>query len=156
MWHRTFAIFGLLILAAGCASIHAPTPGAQAVPIVAPSNVPGDLPCVQTSRSCVPLNPDVTQDTIRQTICVSGYTKAVRPSSSYANGVKAKLLRESGIDESHMPDYELDHIVPLSLGGHPRKLGNLALQPWEGEHGAIRKDLLSAGCKSWCAASISA
>ena len=66
----------------------------------------------------------------------------MRPSSSYTNGVKAKLLRESGLDESHMPDYELDHIVPLSLGGHPRKLANLALQPWEGEHGAIRKDAL--------------
>jgi hypothetical protein len=41
-----------------------------------------------------------------------------------------------------MSDYELDHIVPLTLGGHPRKLANLALQPWEGERGAWRKDAL--------------
>jgi hypothetical protein len=66
----------------------------------------------------------------------------VRPSSSYTNGVKAKLLRESGLDQSLMPDYELDHIIPLALGGHPRKLANLTLQPWDGEHGAKRKDLL--------------
>ena len=43
----------------------------------------------------ITLNPDVHQDTIRQTICQSGYTKAVRPSTTYTNGVKRKLLRES-------------------------------------------------------------
>ncbi len=26
-------------------------------------------------------------------------------------------------------EYELDHIVPLALGGHPRALDNLQLQP---------------------------
>jgi hypothetical protein len=73
---------------------------------------------------------------------VPGYTEAVRPSSTYTNGIKAKLLREAGLDESSMSEYELDHIVPLALGGHPRKLANLTLQPWEGEHGAKQKDLL--------------
>lgn len=77
-----------------------------------------------------------------QTICRAGYPKSVRPSSGYTNAVKAKLLREAGIDPSRMADFELDHIVPLALGGHPRKLANLALQPWGGEHGAERKDAL--------------
>ena len=70
------------------------------------------------------LNPDVHQDTIDKTICVSGYTKTVRPSTSYSNGVKDKLLRQAGIDLSERPNYELDHIVPLALGGHPRSLNN--------------------------------
>jgi len=100
------------------------------------------LPCIRTDHGCIALNPDVTEDTIGQTICVPGYTSSVRPSSSYTNSVKAKLLRENGINESMMRYYELDHIVPLALGGHPRKPGNLALQPWDGEHGAIRKDQL--------------
>ncbi len=86
------------------------------------------------------LNPDVRQETINETICVPGYTKEVRPAVSYTNGVKRKLLREAGIDESRMSDYELDHIVPLALGGHPRSLDNLQLQPWDGENGAHRKD----------------
>ncbi len=90
----------------------------------------------------IALNPDVRQDTIAQTICVSGYTKSVRPSTSYTQGVKRKLLRESGIDEDQMSDYELDHIVPLALGGHPRSLDNLMLQPWDGDDGARRKDRL--------------
>jgi hypothetical protein len=79
---------------------------------------------------------------VRQIICVRGYTKVVRPSSRFTNEVKAKLMRESGLAESLMSAYELDHIVPLALGGHPRKLANLTLQPWGGEHGAHRKDLL--------------
>ncbi|MGZ3675410.1 MAG: hypothetical protein ACXVCO_13975, partial [Ktedonobacterales bacterium] len=120
----------------------APTSVLQPVPAPAATVHAGDLPCVQTRHGCVPLNPDVTEGTIGQTICAPGYTKAVRPSSSFTNGVKAKLLRDAGLDESLMSEYELDHIVPLALGGHPRKLANLGLQPWEGEHGAKRKDLL--------------
>ena len=27
-------------------------------------------------------------------------------------------------------DYELDHIVPLALGGHPTDIANLQMQPW--------------------------
>ena len=101
-----------------------------------------DRPCVETRHSCISLNPDVTQESATQTICVPGYAKSVRPASAYTQGVKAKLLREAGLDKSRMPDFELDHIVPLALGGHPRKLANLRLQPWEGEHGAKRKDAL--------------
>jgi hypothetical protein len=153
MWYRSIAVLGLLILGAGCADVTVPVaqplqsgstsaPVAHPTPTLAPTVVTADLPCVQTRHGCIPLNPDVTQDTIRQTICALGYTKIVRPSSSYTNGIKEKLLREAGLDESLMPDYELDHIVPLALGGHPRKLANLTLQPWEGEHGAKRKDLL--------------
>lgn len=88
------------------------------------------------------LNPDVRQETIQQTICVSGYTASVRPSTSYTNGVKLKLLREQALPEASAKDYELDHHIPLALGGHPRSLKNLMLQPWEGENGAKAKDRL--------------
>ena len=86
------------------------------------------------------INPEVNQANIHQTICVPGYTKTVRPSTVYTNGVKRRLLRESGIDESHRTEYELDHIIPLAVGGHPWKLTNLQLQRWEGVDGAKRKD----------------
>jgi hypothetical protein len=86
------------------------------------------------------INTDVTQTNIQQTICVPGYTKTIRPSTMYTNGVKQRLLREAGINQSRISDYELDHIIPLAIGGHPRKLANLQLQLWEGEDGAKRKD----------------
>jgi hypothetical protein len=88
------------------------------------------------------LNPDVHQDTIKDTICVVGYTKTVRPSASYTNGIKRRLLREAGRPIEDATLYELDHIIPLALGGHPRSLINLMLQPWEGQDGAKRKDKL--------------
>ncbi|TFW06156.1 hypothetical protein E4K72_10545 [Oxalobacteraceae bacterium OM1] len=53
-----------------------------ALPALALANVPDDV-----------LNHDVRQDTIRETICVSGYTKAVRPSTNYTNSVKKLLMK---------------------------------------------------------------
>lgn len=88
------------------------------------------------------LNPDVRADTIQFTICVSGYTASVRPSTSFTNGVKLKLLREAGLPPADASAFELDHRVPLALGGHPRALANLRLQPWEGRDGAKAKDRL--------------
>src|ERR1017187_1359095 len=153
MWYRLITALGFLILGAGCAHVSVPVegppqssltsvPASHPTPEATPTVSAGDLPCVQVKRGCIPLNSDVTEDTIRQTICVPGYTKTVRPSSSFTSEVKAKLLREAGLDESLMSSYELDHIVPLALGGHPRKLANLTLQRWEGQHGAMRKDML--------------
>lgn len=100
------------------------------------------VPHLAFSQSAEVLNPDVHQDTIDQTICVAGYTKTVRPATSYTNGVKRKLMREQGIDESRIQEFELDHIIPLTVGGHPRNIHNLMLQPWEGEDSAKIKDKL--------------
>ena len=97
---------------------------------------------MRTSHGCIALNPDVAAESLAQTVCVAGYTATVRPLTTYTKGVKAKLLRESGLDASHMADYELDHIIPLGVGGHPRKLSNLTLQPWVGENSAKEKDKL--------------
>lgn len=87
----------------------------------------------------------MTTATIGQTICVPGYTKLVRPAASYTSGVKLKLLRERGEPAENAALYELDHVVPLTLGGHPRALDNLRLQAWAE---ATRKDRLEAklGC----------
>jgi cytochrome c-type biogenesis protein CcmH/NrfF len=90
------------------------------------------------------LNPVVRQETIDHTICVPGYAKGVRPATSYTNGVKQMLFQRAHMNPALAQTYELDHIIPLALGGHPRKLDNLALQPWEGENGAKRKDRLEA------------
>jgi hypothetical protein len=81
------------------------------------------------------LNADVRQDTIQQTICVAGYTASVRPSTTYTNCVKLKLLRERELPATAAADFELDHRIPLALGGHPRNLQNLMRQPWEGRMG---------------------
>jgi hypothetical protein len=84
----------------------------------------------------------VTQDNIHETICVTGYTKTVRPPTSYTNPIKKQLMTDAGIDLSRKGEFELDHIVPLELGGAPRAHENLALQLLKGVDGARRKDKL--------------
>lgn len=73
------------------------------------------------------LNPDVTPETIQQTICRKGYTKTIRPSSTYTNGIKFRLMRGAEIDESLANKYALDHIIALAIGGSPGSLENLQL-----------------------------
>jgi hypothetical protein len=47
------------------------------------------------------LNPEVGQETIWQTICVLGCAASAKPSTSYTNGVKSKLLRVQSLRASH-------------------------------------------------------
>lgn len=68
-------------------------------------------------------------ETIDEIICVAGYAASVRPAKSYSNGGKLKLLRESGGESANAREYEIDHIVPLAVGGHSRNLKNQILQP---------------------------
>lgn len=86
------------------------------------------------------LNPAVTSDNIEETICIPGWTKTVRPPVTYTNKVKSQLLKQQGLTDASA--YELDHVVPLALGGHPTNPKNLRLQPWDGPDGAHAKDVI--------------
>lgn len=74
------------------------------------------------------LNPRVRQGTIRKTICVSGWTKKIRPPVSYTNALKLQQMQQYG--ETGSPSaYEEDHFIPLELGGAPRNPKNLWPEP---------------------------
>lgn len=88
------------------------------------------------------IDPSVTQGNIWQTICLAGYTKQVRPPTSYTNSIKTHTLQQAGISPALAAEYELDHWIPLALGGHPTDQGNLVLQRWDGDNGAKKKDRL--------------
>jgi hypothetical protein len=75
------------------------------------------------------LNPDVTQANINATICVHGWTKTIRPPTSYTNDLKRKQMREYGVGGS-LHDYQEDHLISLELGGHPTDPRNLWPQPY--------------------------
>jgi hypothetical protein len=74
------------------------------------------------------LNPNVTQANIHSTICVRGWTRTIRPPTSYTNALKAKQMREYGVGGS-MSNYQEDHLISLSLGGHPTDPRNLWPEP---------------------------
>jgi hypothetical protein len=80
-------------------------------------------------RAPVPgaVDPHVTQATIHDTICQRGYTARVRPPRPVTDAIKRRLA-DGLLDSPH--DYELDHLIPLGLGGHPTAPSNLWLQTW--------------------------
>lgn len=70
------------------------------------------------------VDPRVTPATIHETICRPGYSASVRPPVSYTAPIKRRLL--AGRDPAA---YQLDHLIPLEVGGAPRALANLRLEP---------------------------
>ena len=87
------------------------------------------------------LNPEVTQETILETICSPGYTNTVRPTFWASQKLKRDMLEARGETWEQAPLYQLDHIIPLCLGGSPDDESNLQLQPWDE---AKRKDRIEA------------
>jgi hypothetical protein len=75
------------------------------------------------------INPDVTQDNIQSTICVRGWTRAVRPGRAFTQKLKRQQIGELGYQDHRMSQYEEDHLIPLSLGGAPRDRRNLWPEP---------------------------
>lgn len=105
----------------------------------------------KADRRCTPgaLNPDVTQATIRTTICVKGWSASVRPPAAFTNRIKRQAMANYGI--TALPStVELDHLVPIEDGGFPgdaanssdpRNLAQLWPESWTGTPNAHTKDL---------------
>src|SRR5512146_2397582 len=93
------------------------------------------------------LNPDVTQANIESTICVRGWTKTIRPPTSYTNELKVRQMREYGVG-GRRSDYQEDHLISLELGGHPTDPRNLWPEPYPraSEVDAIENELNGKVC----------
>jgi hypothetical protein len=98
-------------------------------------------------RSPGVINPDVTQANIDSTICLRGWTKTIRPPTSYTNALKQKQMREYGVGGS-LSDYQEDHLISLELGGHPTDPRNLWPEPYPraSEVDSIENDLNDKVC----------
>ena len=85
---------------------------------------------VEPDPRCTPgaLNPQVTQATIDQTICQTGWTKTIRPSSSVTEREKAASMSAYG-DSGSLHYFEYDHLVSLELGGAVNAPANLWPEP---------------------------
>ena len=76
------------------------------------------------------LNPVVTQATIGATICVSGWTATIRPSSSFTTALKVEQIGQYGYTDTSTSSYEEDHLISLELGGAPADPRNLWPEPY--------------------------
>lgn len=63
------------------------------------------------------------------TICKPGYTATIRPPVNITQAIKARLLTTYGLPQSAETRTELDHLLPLELGGDPASDANLWPQP---------------------------
>lgn len=91
--------------------------------------------------ACTPgaVDSRVTQDTVQSTICVKGYTQKVRPPVSVTEKIKQERMQAYG-DTDSLKNYELDHLIPLELGGCPDCVANLWPEPYNVSLGAHEKD----------------
>ena len=103
-------------------------------------------------------NPAVTQSDVQSTICKSGWTATIRPSSSYTTRLKEQELAGtySGDTSKVTGRYEEDHLISLELGGNPTSILNLWPEPYAGHLGARVKDKLENKLKGLvCAGAVS-
>jgi len=100
--------------ASGLAAVHDPGMVTGALTGPCRARDAGRLP----DRRCTPgaVDPAVTQADIGSTICVSGYTERVRPPESQTEAFKFDQAYPA-YDIVPGTDSELDHLVPLELGG---------------------------------------
>ena len=92
-------------------------------------------------------NPEVTQATIGETICVRGWTRTIRPPTSYTSALKERQLRDYRL-RGPPSAYQEDHLVSLELGGHPTDPRNLWPEPYPraAEVDRVENELNAAVC----------
>jgi hypothetical protein len=73
-------------------------------------------------------------------VCTPGYAKKQR---NVPAAVKAAVFKRYGLAAADHADYEVDHYLPLSLGG-ANDIKNLWPQPKAGPWGFPQKDLLES------------
>jgi hypothetical protein len=72
---------------------------------------------------------EVKQATIWTTVCVTGWTKTIRPPASYTSALKKQQLADWGYVDQNPSHYEEDHLISLELGGAPWSKKNLWPEP---------------------------
>jgi hypothetical protein len=93
------------------------------------------------------VNPDVTEQSIATTICKHGWTRTIRPPTSYTNALKVRQMREYGVG-GQPAEYQEDHLISLELGGHPTDARNLWPEPYPraAEMDSIENELNATVC----------
>ena len=113
----------LVLFAAGAALLVASLPRCGGGGVAAPP--------VLASWQLTPgaLNPDVTQATIGDTICKPGWTRTIRPPTSYTNDLKEQGLVQYQL-HGPLSAFQEDHLISLELGGNPTDPRNLWPEPY--------------------------
>ena len=98
--------------------------------ILPPRTVPGAI------------DPAITQANIDTTICRPGYAASARPPYAITGPLKRRLMAVHHPGKA-MADCELDHLIPISIGGAPLDPRDLWLQSRRGQANAGDKNILA-------------
>jgi hypothetical protein len=145
-WHKITSLLTLLVIVSYLliksyptlkTAVATPSPTMIAVSITPTAtqvtSTPGEchINGVLPDSSCTPgtIDPKVTQSNINQTICLKGYTKTIRPPTSYTNQLKIQQITAYGYTDINLGDYEEDHLISLELGGASADPKNLWPEP---------------------------
>ena len=88
------------------------------------------------------VDPAITQSNIDTTICRPGFARSARPSYALTGPLKRQMM-DAQYPGGRMAGYELDHLIPISLGGAPFDRRDLWLQPRQGQANAGDKNVLA-------------
>jgi len=146
----------LVVMAVGACGASTATSTPKAAAGVIHCTVRGNGLYVLPDPICTPgaYNPAVNQSTIWTTICKAGWTTTVRPPVSVTTPLKRSLILTYGMYAgTSATNYELDHLVPLELGG--ATIDHKNLWPEKGPSRNPKDNVEDAARRSVCAGRMS-
>jgi hypothetical protein len=90
-------------------------------------------------------DPEVTEANIKESICKVTHftwTEGHAPPASFLENLAQEQIKQYGYADTTVKHYQMDHLIPLSLGGHPTDAKNIWPQLLLAKWSARRKDYL--------------
>lgn len=114
-----------------------------ALALLASAAQAGDLPDSTITPGAT--DPEVTEANIKESICKVTHftwTEGHMPPPSFLEPIEKEKLKQYGYTDDNLKHYQTDHLIPLSLGGHPTDAKNIWPQVLVTKWSARRKDYL--------------
>jgi hypothetical protein len=124
------------------------------IALMAPALVAAQSPIPDHERTPGAINPAVTQDNLRETVCAPGWIDGVALPPAALEKLKTRQIEQLHL-KGPANNYHEDYLVPLCAGGHPSDPRNLWPQRVEGDWNYKVKDQLeTAVCKALCSGDV--
>lgn len=114
-----------------------------ALALLASTACAGDLPDPNITPGST--DPEVTEANIKESICKTTHftwTEGHMPPASFMANIAKDEIKQYGYGDENAKHYQMDHLIPLSLGGNPIDPKNIWPQVLVTKWSARRKDFL--------------
>lgn len=114
-----------------------------ALALLASAAQAGDLPDLNLTPGAT--DPEVNEANIKESICKVTHftwTEGHMPPASFLESIAKQEIKQYGYTDENSKHYQMDHLIPLSLGGSPVDPKNIWPQVLLTKWSARRKDYL--------------